>query len=313
MLGTEASGCAIKQPTVGIQQLSALLECDDTSIALFDKHYICAYSNPAFTDFHHTKSDKIYGHPISDIVGQELFHSVIREQCDRAIHGDNISYEAWLQFPLAGQHFCNISIKPILDDAQNINFFALYLKDLTHSQEHTMRLQEMANTDPLTGIYNRRYFVDFGEREFDRARRYQRPLSMLLFDMNGFKEVNDHFGHAAGDRLLVDVCRGVEKILRSSDCFARVGGDEFAVTLPEQNKQDALGCALRVRNAIQNSFIVEDGQRIQGSASIGVSTLQQGMHAFSYLWKTADFDLYSNKPNAQSYGFSHNKNPQLAS
>ena len=129
--------------------------------------------------------------------------------------------------------------------------------------------------------------------------------------MNGFKAVNDRFGHEVGDRLLVEVCRSVEETLRSSDCFARIGGDEFAITLPEQDNQQALGCALRVRNAIQNTHIQEDEQRITGSASTGVATLQQGMHGFSYLWKTADFDLYSNKPNPQNYAFLHNKGAQI--
>ena len=313
MHGSESAGCAVKQPIMGIQQLSALLECDDTSIALFDSQYICIYSNQAFANFYQKKYDDICGHPISDIVGLELFQNIIREQCDKAIHGNSVCYESWFQFPFAGYHFCNIKIKPIMDAEQNIDFFALYLQDETISQEYTTRLEEMANTDPLTGIYNRRYFVDFGEREFDRAHRYRRPLSMVLFDMNGFKSVNDRFGHEVGDRLLVEVCRSVEEALRSSDCFARVGGDEFAITLPEQDHQQALGCALRVRTAIQNSFIIEDGQRIEGSASTGTSTLQQGMHAFTYLWKTADFDLYSNKPNPQNYEFLNNKNAQMVS
>lgn len=308
MQGSESVSCAESHANLGEENLTALLESNDTLIAMFDKQYECVYANKAFSDFYQKNSNDIFGHPISDIVGRELFNNVIREQCDTAIHGKEVNYESWMQFPHVGYHFCDVKIKPIFDKHGEVKYFALYMMDETIHQEYTTRLEEMANTDPLTGTYNRRYFIEFGDREFDRAHRYHRPLSLLLFDLNDFKSVNDRFGHEEGDRLLVEICRSVDDALRSSDCFARVGGDEFAIILPEQDNQQAMECALRVRAAIQNTHIKINDFLIEGAASTGIASLQQGMRAFTYLWKTADYDLYSNKPDPQRYEFLHGDN-----
>ncbi|MBI5165064.1 MAG: GGDEF domain-containing protein, partial [Magnetospirillum sp.] len=110
-------------------------------------------------------------------------------------------------------------------------------RELRHSRQMEAQLLQWANTDPLTGIANRRRFMDRAEQELQRSQRYDRPLSLLMFDVDHFKSVNDTFGHAAGDQALKCLCTVSADTLRDSDVLGRLGGEEFAILM--------YGCDLR--------------------------------------------------------------------
>lgn len=120
--------------------------------------------------------------------------------------------------------------------------------DRLHSQ--AQRLATLANTDPLTKLANRRYLLQQLEREFARARRYHRPMSLLYIDLDGFKAVNDQFGHLFGDDVLRGAARALQGVLRSTDLLARIGGDEFAVLMPETTIEGARNAARKLRRAL---------------------------------------------------------------
>ncbi|MBI4597664.1 MAG: GGDEF domain-containing protein [Candidatus Omnitrophica bacterium] len=134
----------------------------------------------------------------------------------------------------------------------------------------SQRLRLMATTDELTGLNNRRFFLDRWELEYARAKRYNRPLACLMIDVNGFKQVNDRLGHAAGDVVLQQVARELRMMLRQSDLLARFGGDEFVVALPETTEPQAAAVAEKLR---QISVAVPNGRR-RGLSSV---TLSVGM------------------------------------
>ncbi len=117
-------------------------------------------------------------------------------------------------------------------------------------QEHNEKMTLLAHTDPLTGLANRRQLIDQLQREYGRARRYRRPLGLLYLDLDGFKAINDRFGHMFGDEVLRHVANTMRAVLRSTDLLARIGGDEFAVLLPETPLSGSENVAAKLHRAL---------------------------------------------------------------
>ncbi len=141
--------------------------------------------------------------------------------------------------------------------------------------EANRKLQEMANVDGLTQIFNRRVFQNLITREFYRSQRYGHPLSCIMIDLDAFKEVNDNEGHLVGDQVLKEVAALLQRSLRKTDFVARYGGDEFVVILPEADVKAAATLADKLRQTVeQRSFEIE-GRSIHLTISLGVSTLSQ--------------------------------------
>ncbi len=135
------------------------------------------------------------------------------------------------------------------------------------------REQHLANTDGLTGLYNRRCFFEIAAREFSAALRYQRPLAILMFDTDGLKQVNDAFGHAAGDSLLVMAAQTAAAQVRGVDVLARYGGDEFVVLLPQTSAQQALPIAERIRTSIEAMRMESSKGPLGITISIGMAEI----------------------------------------
>jgi len=133
--------------------------------------------------------------------------------------------------------------------------------------------QILARTDGLTRLYNRRYFFELAAREFNSAIRYQRPLTLIIFDVDGFKQANDTFGHDFGDRTLVEVSKTANLQVREVDILARYGGDEFTILLPETNVEQAFLIAERIRKAVADVYIDMGGFSTFVTISMGISEL----------------------------------------
>ena len=163
-------------------------------------------------------------------------------------------------------------------------------------QRRVARLLEMqAHTDPLTGLANRRRFFEMAEAELARTRRYDAPLSLLMLDIDHFKEVNDTHGHRAGDRVLGSLALICLEVLRNVDVVGRVGGEEFAILLPETGLDGAMEVAERLREAIEKSAVVrEEGVPLRVTVSIGVAILEDGTNLDTLL-NRADAALYDAK------------------
>lgn len=139
----------------------------------------------------------------------------------------------------------------ILVTAAVVGFFSSQMRDsIAALNNQASQMAELAHTDPLTGLANRRWLMDLLTSEFSRARRYRRPLSLLYLDLDGFKEINDRFGHMFGDEVLTGSARSMRAVLRATDLLARIGGDEFAVLLPETNIEGAHNVTTKLRKSL---------------------------------------------------------------
>lgn len=142
--------------------------------------------------------------------------------------------------------------------------------DITERKALEDKLQRLATLDPLTSANNRRQFFKLSEIERARCKREKRPLALMLLDIDHFKRVNDTYGHAAGDEVLVHLTRVASELLRQHDILGRAGGEEFYVTLGNTNLDEAQTVAERLRREIEQSQVVHDGQQIRITISIGV-------------------------------------------
>ena len=155
---------------------------------------------------------------------------------------------------------------------------------------------EQAIRDPLTGLYNRRFFLEALDKEVQRSERYGSEASLVIFDVDDFKLVNDRHGHAAGDEVLREFGRIAERIIRPVDSFARIGGEEFALLLPETSQLEALLVAERVRTAIGRERILPD-RRV--TVSGGIASVPSDASTADELQRRADGALYFAKRNGK--------------
>lgn len=178
------------------------------------------------------------------------------------------------------------------------------LKFLPAGQLETLaygNLGDAANTDPLTRIYNKGYLMQAFETELKRAKALHADFSVLFFDLDHFKKINDTYGHDAGDFILKEFTQLVRgKHIRPKDVFGRYGGEEFMLLLGNTNAQQAAEIAERIRASVEAHAFVYDGKRIHVTTSIGVAELQTGIESVQALIKLTDKALYESKSNGRN-------------
>jgi diguanylate cyclase (GGDEF)-like protein len=183
-----------------------------------------------------------------------------------------------------GAHFSD-------DDMQRLEELAERVAPAIENARRFRKARQLADLDALTGLHNHRFFHETLARELDRANRYQRQLSLVLVDVDGFKEINDRMGHLAGDAALAEIADRVRKVVRSADITCRVGGDELAVIVPEAKVGQARQLVGRIQRAVSSEPIAKAG-RVRVSA--GVADLQANDTPTS-LFERADESLYAAK------------------
>jgi two-component system cell cycle response regulator len=164
----------------------------------------------------------------------------------------------------------------VLASGSNLKIGGLILKflfgDSVEAAYHEA-IYQMTIVDALTQCSNKRYLLEFLERELSRSERYSRALSLLMLDLDHFKEVNDNHGHLAGDHVLREVAGVIKLHIRKEECFARYGGEEFCIVLPEAPADNALQLADKLRASVESTRVVFDGRHIPVTISVGVATL----------------------------------------
>jgi diguanylate cyclase (GGDEF)-like protein len=161
-------------------------------------------------------------------------------------------------------------ISPLLDRQKIVIGKIISLHDITEIKHLMQQLQDLATQDGLTGVFNRRYFNELTTREISRAFRYHDCISLIMLDLDHFKRINDTYGHAAGDAVLISIAKLCYGTIRVTDIFGRHGGEEFVIFLPETNFQSAMALAERLRATIEQARIVYVDNSITITASFGV-------------------------------------------
>lgn len=169
-----------------------------------------------------------------------------------------------------------------------------YLSGADAEAKYHEEIYRMTIVDGLTQIHNKRYLYDALDRELTRARRHDRPLAALMFDIDFFKQVNDHYGHLAGDYVLRELADTVSQRIRRDEVFARYGGEEFAIVLPETTLEGAQALAESLRERVETHEFVFQGERMPVTISIGCAAMEPDDGA-PELIQRADEHLYEAK------------------
>ncbi|MDP5144422.1 GGDEF domain-containing protein [Rheinheimera baltica] len=214
------------------------------------------------------------------------------------------------------QHMAqNCSMLPFKAPNSAEQFVCLLIEDATDAYvyqqqlQHSMAQLELANrTDGLTGVFNRRHWQHELGQEIQRAKRYQHPLSLLLFDLDKFKRLNDQYGHQGGDAVLIELSGIIAALLRDTDVLGRYGGEEFGVILPETDMAGALLVANRICAAAAGHQMLFNGHYINATVSIGVSSFSG--QTIDELIQQSDIALYNAKRQGRNQAVAWQQQPE---
>ncbi|MBI4774125.1 MAG: diguanylate cyclase [Deltaproteobacteria bacterium] len=169
------------------------------------------------------------------------------------------------------------------------------IRDVSPYKRMEEELRRLATTDSLTNLDNRRNFLELTQKEINRSKRYQHPLSLVMLDIDRFKKVNDHYGHSAGDRVLKELSLVCRRQLRESDILGRLGGDEFAIALVQSEIQEAALVAERIRQAIAETSVRSGMSEVRFTISLGVTQMSLEGDDLDALLDRSDNALYAAK------------------
>ncbi len=276
------------------ERYQSLLESTLDAIVTYDTQSRVTFVNNAFRD--------IFGWEMSEISKGAPYIPVSEQEITRAnvlkVIRDGIPLKDFETKRLTKQGKLinvNISASRFNDHHGNPAGMVVILRDITKSKTMEAELKRLASTDPLTGADNRRSFLEKGAYELRRAKRYNHPFSFLMMDVDHFKAVNDAYGHQLGDQVLKQLVSESYKVIRVTDIFGRLGGEEFAVILPETNTDTALIVGKRLNQKLANIQIKSDQGRIRFTVSIGFAMFEKDEDTVETIMARADSALYKAK------------------
>lgn len=285
-----------KTPAELQKRLLKAYEKLDEFTSILNKYVITAKTKPDSTILEVSDAfERVSGYSRAELIGSNM--SIIKNpQRDNKVINqlwENIlNKKIWIgniknKKKTGEEYWLEQTIIPKLDENKQLDSFLAISIDITAKME----LEMIASIDKLTNIYNRRMLDEFLKVEIEMANRHQDNLSLIIIDMDYFKQVNDTFGHLAGDKLLSQLAKLISDNLRASDIFGRYGGEEFLIICTQTNKQKAFLLAEKLRMVVKNFRFDEVGYK---TISLGVSDLQKDDNVKS-LFKKADDALYQAK------------------
>lgn len=245
------------------------------------------------------------GHRESELVSSPLTRLVhpgdvadLQLHNDQLLAGTSQDYSRELRFRHAAGHDITVLVHtvPVRDGTGSISSLVSHVRDVTQERQFEQRLAYLADHDELTGLLNRRRFTAEVHAHVERCRRYGVSGAVLMLDLDNFKQVNDTFGHIAGDRLIQNVAQLLRHTLRGTDVVARIGGDEFAVLLPRADAADARAVGEKIRRALRAATNLHPGDpRRAVTVSVGVAVLTDSTATADDILMDADLSVYDAK------------------
>lgn len=285
--------------------LNTIFDSIKDPFCIIDRDYRIIRANEAYI---HIKGKKA-----SDLLGKKCFETLLQREdvCHDCVvritfeSGDPCAKDKHVRMPDGEDAWVEIYTYPILGEAGEISHVIEYTRDITDrwkSEQERKRLiqklEYLSSTDSLTGVLNRRALLERLRYEVDRAGRYGSPLSLMLCDVDNFKEINDSHGHAEGDRVLQIITGILKTALRKTDIVGRYGGDEFMSILPETGQAGAYDIAERIRSTVESTgFQMISGESVSLSVSIGITSCEQAsdIKTIDEIIMLADDGLYEAK------------------
>ncbi len=293
----------------------AILVASPDPIYVLDLEGRFIYANKATADLFALQPEAIIGKSNVDL--QFPFAPDFQRNHEKVI-GDQSTYRGKFVHTFAsgqGERF-EYLLAPVLDEHQRTEATVCIFRDVTERALAEEKIWHNAHHDPLTGLPNRRLFLDRLEQETKHANRSKLPLALLFMDLDGFKEVNDSLGHEAGDRVLCTVAERLADCVRADDTVARLGGDEFTVVLAAvKQRKDVELVAQNIIDALAKPFQIAQ-QPVQISISVGIALYPQDASASLALVQAADQAMYNAKKSGANrmffYDTSHTKDRHLS-
>jgi diguanylate cyclase (GGDEF)-like protein/PAS domain S-box-containing protein len=285
--------------------LNTIFDSIKDPFSIVDRDYTIVRVNDAYADMRNRRCNELIGRRCFEVLHNRT------SVCDDCVvektfqSSDPCAKDKLLALRGGGETWMEIYTYPILNDKGEVSHVIEYTRDITcrwKSEEERKklieRLEYLSSTDVLTGLLNRRALIERLTYEVERAVRYQGDLSLILCDIDNFKEINDSYGHISGDNALKAIAGILSSSLRSADLVGRYGGDEFMLILPETSMQGAVEFAERIRASLETARVRVKGRKsIGASLSLGVSSLRhrRGGVDVDSLIRQADSALYSAK------------------
>lgn len=169
------------------------------------------------------------------------------------------------------------------------------MKKLAEIVVEQLELHQIARQDSMTGALTRRGFFAEVEKELLRAGRYERPSALIVIDVDRFKTINDRYGHPAGDAVLISIANACMSTMRQSDIFGRIGGEEFALLLPETEAEEARQAAERIRQMVETTIVQIGGAEVRATVSLGIAPMPAMSEGVTTWFSEADIALYEAK------------------
>jgi diguanylate cyclase (GGDEF)-like protein/PAS domain S-box-containing protein len=268
-----------------------LVENMSDGVVVLDTQNRIVDANPAARRVLHRPGHPLLGEPV-DLVFDRWGDLIQEVQAAQEVHMEITTTTPDAQARLT---YLDLQVSMLQDENGWWAGKLIVWRDITALKQAQADLRRMANTDGLTEIYNRRYFLELARLELERSIRYHHDLSILLMDLDHFKTFNDRYGHLTGDQVLLFFARVCQEQLRLNDIFARFGGEEFILLLPETGLQAACQVAERLRLAVQNTPFQAPGRCETVHVSLGVAVLQDGSDTLEKMIQRADQALYRAK------------------